>query len=167
MAEQTCWECYAVGSSRLLRKKRQNSVSDGRTRTALLGSGAMIGNENFEHLTLYQQGREQIEIAYLQAVNRDVVDPVVIVMDLREPLAMKLAEDTGQSDRVQAQIAEGERRGVVPTVFGGHPREGAKKLLAEYPDVVTAMDELTDPGIFLTIIVALGVASVRETPCVD
>ena len=57
--------------------------------------------------------------------------------------------------------------GVVPTVIGGHPREGAKELLAEYPEIVTALDELTDPGMFLTIIVALGVASVRETPCVD
>ena len=72
------WECYAVGTSRLLRKKRHNSVSDGRTRTALLGSDAMVGNEKFEHDTLYQQGREQIEIAYLQAVRRGVSDPVVI-----------------------------------------------------------------------------------------
>ena len=63
------WECYAVCSSRLLRKKRHNSVSDGRTRTALLGSDAMVGNEKFEHDTLYQQGREQIEIAYLQAMH--------------------------------------------------------------------------------------------------
>jgi len=74
------WECYAVCSSRLLRKKRHNSVSDGRTRTALLGSDAMVGNEKFEHDTLYQQGREQIEIVYLQAVQRGVSDPVVIVM---------------------------------------------------------------------------------------
>ena len=31
VAEKVGWESYAMGSSRLLRKKRQNSVSDGRT----------------------------------------------------------------------------------------------------------------------------------------
>ena len=40
----------------------------------------MVGNEKFEHDTLYQQGREQIEIAYLQAMHRGITDPVVIVM---------------------------------------------------------------------------------------
>jgi hypothetical protein len=46
----------------------------------------MVDDEHFDHDILYQQGREQIEVAYLQAMNRSVVDPVVIVMDLREPL---------------------------------------------------------------------------------
>ncbi|MDP6557305.1 MAG: hypothetical protein QGG71_21740 [Pirellulaceae bacterium] len=127
----------------------------------------MAGNEDSDHDTLYQQGREQIEVAYLQAVNRGVVDPVVIVMDLREPFAMKIAEAAGQRASVEAQIAEVERRGVVPTVFSGHPREGAKELLAEYPEIVTAPDERTDQGMFLTIIVELGAASVHETPCVE
>lgn len=127
----------------------------------------MVADENFDHDILYQQGREQIEVAYLQAVNRSVVDPVIIVMDLREPLAMKIAEAAGQRAAVEAQIAEGERRGVVPTVFGGHPREAAKKLLAEAPEIVNALDGLPAPGMFLTIIIALGAASVRETPIVD
>lgn len=127
----------------------------------------MAGNEDSDHDTLYQQGREQIEVAYLQAVNRGVVDPVVIVMDLREPFAMKIAEAAGQRASVEAQIAEVERRGVVPTVFGGHPREGAKKLLAESPEIVNALDGMTAPGMFLTIIIASGTASVRETPCVE
>lgn len=127
----------------------------------------MAGNEDSDHDILYQQGREQIEVAYLQAVNRGVADPVVIVMDLREPLAMKIAEAAGQRDAVEAQIAEGERRGVVPTVFGGHPREAAKKLLAESPEIVNALDGMPAPGMFLTIIIALGTASVRETPTVE
>lgn len=127
----------------------------------------MAGNEDSDHDILYQQGREQIEVAYLQAMNRSVVDPVVIVMDLREPLAMKIAEAAGQRAAVEAQIAEGERRGVVPTVFGGHPREAAKKLLAEAPEIVHALDSSAAPGMFSTIIIALGAKSVRETPIVE
>ncbi len=70
----------------------------------------MAGNEDSDHDTLYQQGREQIETNYLQAVNRGVVDPVVIVMDLREPLAMKIAEAAGQEPllRHRSQRANGE-----------------------------------------------------------
>ena len=127
----------------------------------------MAGNEDSDHDILYQQGREQIETNYLQAVNRGVVDPVVVVMDLREPLAMKIAEAAGQRAAVEAQIAEGERRGVMPIVFGGHPREGAKELLAESPEIVRALNDGAAPEMFLTIIVALRATSVRETPIVE
>lgn len=51
----------------------------------------MAGIKDCEHDILYQQRCEQIEINFPQAANRGIVDPVVIVMDLRAPLATRLA----------------------------------------------------------------------------
>ncbi len=97
---------------------------------------------------LLEVNRENVEFAYTQALDNDVDDPVVFVLDLRDKKAAILAEACikGKSE-IQKIIDDCARKQVIPTVIAALPHN----------DAVEAMDSaIRDSGEMLSSTIPRG-----------
>ena len=62
------------------------------------------------HNLLTHQNMEKIELAAVKAFEQRLEIPVVMVLDLADPAAKAMACVSGLESRIEASIAEGERR---------------------------------------------------------
>ena len=118
------------------------------------------------HEVLYRQARERIEIAFCKAKRKQIEEPVILVLNLRDKTARQIAYLTGREADVDAQIREADKRGVEPLVLWHIPNEYAKKIAYGSSEVAVALEDDVGPDAFHTVVVADGSVSVYVTPAV-
>ena len=112
----------------------------------------MVGNENFEHDTLYQQGREQIEIAYLPKLapgadsfddfDLEEADTQIYTRQLRLPMsALNLAAILSKA---LDEDAEGEEEEEEDFEDNGEDLPGDSQATPDLPEDLDALDLLKD-----------------------
>ncbi len=97
---------------------------------------------------LLEVNRRNVEFAYTQALDNDVDDPVVFVLDLRYEKAALLAEACiKQKSEIQKMINDCAGKKVIPTVIAALPHN----------DAVEAMDSaIQDSGEILSSTIPRG-----------
>jgi len=108
------------------------------------------------HKLLLQQNRERIEVAYLKAREKQIEHPVVVLLDLRDPEALQIAYTTGRQADIDAQVAEAERREVVPVVLWHIPVDFAQRLFASRLAVRESLVTPTNAGEVYHVVVVSG-----------
>jgi hypothetical protein len=117
------------------------------------------------HRVIFKQMTERIELAYETAVKQGLQNPMVLVLDLHDENARKIADTSGRNQRTDEVVAEAERRGVVPLGIWHLPSDVAARWLADFPDVVAQLHEIPPPSTFYTVMLAAGAVSLVLTPC--
>jgi hypothetical protein len=115
--------------------------------------------------SLIQRSTEKIEWNYLRALERGDVDPVVLLLALRDPRARAIAEQSGQVERIARMVEESAHRDEVPIVIVGLPLQDAcwvsDGLLPGLREALGAMD--AGPG-YVVVAVAHGGATAVAMP---
>ncbi len=114
-----------------------------------------ITDEEYHHL-LVRQNRENIELAAVRAFEQQLELPVVLLLDLADPVAQAIARTAGRQPVIDAQVAEFERRGVVPVLTWHLPARAALDLLRRYYPDTEEFAPLGDSNSFYTVVLARG-----------
>ena len=118
------------------------------------------------HEIILKRAWERIELAYEKAVSEGLRNPVVLVLDLQDDTARRVAEASGHDQRIDDVVAEAEKRGDLDRLaFGICPAMSPPSALAAFPDVAASLNEMLPPWTFYTVVVAAGSASLAVTPC--
>jgi hypothetical protein len=117
------------------------------------------------HEVIFKQATERIELAYEKAKKQGLQNPVVLVLDLRDGIARRIAGTSGRDQRIDDVVAQAESRGVAPLGIWHLPADVAAKLLAEFPDLAAKLREVPSQQAFYTVLVAEEGASLVLTPC--
>ena len=78
--------------------------------------------------SLVRQLIERIEMNYERAVRRGDEDPIVLVLELLDPIACVIVERCGAGERIAGTIAEAKIRRATPAVVIGLPAEAANSI---------------------------------------
>jgi hypothetical protein len=82
--------------------------------------------------------------------------PVVLLLDLADPAAQAIAHTAGPQPVIDAQVAEFERRGLVPVLISHMPARDALDLLRRcYPDT-EEFAPLRDSNSFYAVVLSRG-----------
>lgn len=90
-----------------------------------------ISDEEYHHL-LVHQNRERIELAATQAFEQQLENPVVLLLDMDDPVARAIVETAGLQTRIEPIVAENQRREVVTVLISHLPGDSAHNLLQNY-----------------------------------
>ncbi len=117
------------------------------------------------HASMISQFRERVEQDYLELLGQGVAQPVVMLLDLRAPLAQSICREVRTQEEIQNHIQEAERRGVEPAVTWGMSVTAAAGLLVgEYPEIVARLQSVVTDELILAVCVSDHGVSVAVLP---
>jgi hypothetical protein len=107
---------------------------------------------------LLEANRENVAVAYTQALGNNVAAPVVFVLDLRYDKAAMLAQACiGVKGKIQKMIDDCAEKKVIPTVIAALPRNTAvKKMDSAIPDSGEILSSTIPRGHFRVMVLAFG-----------
>ncbi|MCD4728496.1 MAG: hypothetical protein K8R46_12585 [Pirellulales bacterium] len=108
-----------------------------------------------ERHRLIRTNYERIEYLYEDSVREGVADPLIFLLDIRDPSAKAMAEDWAGKEVVEGHVIEAKAKEVDHCLLLRFAREDAIKLVAPWPwKGKTLLNTSLPPGVFY--IVALG-----------
>jgi hypothetical protein len=105
---------------------------------------------------LIGDGYERSVAVYRRARELGCRDPVVLILDLRDPVAKKAARLVGEEGDIKEALYESNFNGKVPTMIVAAGREGAARLLSNFSP--SARKALARGGPSLVCVAAGGTA---------
>ena len=115
---------------------------------------------------LLEANRENVAVAYTQALDNNVDAPVVFVLDLRYEKAAMLAQACiGVKGKIQKMIDDCAEKKVIPTVIAALPRNTAVATMnSAIPDSGEILSSTIPRGHFRVMVLAFGGRSHSACP---
>ncbi len=106
---------------------------------------------------------ERIEYLYEDAVKEGISDPLIYLLDIRDPSAKAMAEDWAGKESVEAHIKEAKNKGTDHCLLLRFAKADAIKLVASWPwRGKTLLNSPLPRGVFY--VVALGGGGITCVP---
>jgi hypothetical protein len=120
--------------------------------------------EHRRHLLVHN--REKIEFAYENALRHELDDPVIVVLDLSDADAARLAELAGSSkEQVDRWRRECSQRDLIPTQILAAPRWAVLTVIGPLtPNSPQGVIKPNPPGAFRVVAVAAGGNAFADFP---
>jgi hypothetical protein len=106
---------------------------------------------------LLNLNKDNVEHAYTHADDRGVVDPVILLLDLRDKKALVLAEACIRSkDRIRKAIDDCARKKVIPTAVIALSHDEAVEAMGSVSELaLKALSSTIPRGYFRVMVIAL------------
>jgi hypothetical protein len=112
-----------------------------------------------------RQNRERIEVALSRALKRGVEQPIVLALDLYDPLGLAITEAADGGVELQRHLREAENRGMSPQLIWGLPGRTARSYVGQVNMAVAGLLQDAAPsGMYQVLAIGDGELSIVTLP---